>query len=239
MEPTDLTKLEVSSVEIAAIPWVFTQHQPLDANDFIRQAKDRGVDLDLLKLRQLYKVGVLVPLVSLTSQPKSTPVEMSDHEPFSGGTRQDQFRAARAAGQLMDLKHVPFMPRLQFKPPKDCPLGWWNGLLYSHHQLIILPRLDGILARCKYTYRNKQFYPRLPKPDLFLEHRAGWYHRIALMATALEARYLPVLDPEWLHLVNTEQGEYNTYRRAFDPVAMSERLKYSAAPRHLSALAQL
>jgi hypothetical protein len=47
------------------------------------------------------------------------------------------------------------------------------------------------------------------------------------MATALEARYAPVLAADYIHLVNAEPIEYGEYRAAFDPVAMSEMLRYS------------
>jgi hypothetical protein len=47
--------------------------------------------------------------------------------------------------------------------------------------------------------------------------------------TALEARYLPKLDPELVHLTNVEIEDWERYRDAFDPAEMSARLSYSAA----------
>jgi hypothetical protein len=52
---------------------------------------------------------------------------------------------------------------------------------------------------------------------------------MAVGLTALEARYLPVLDPEWLQLSNADQDEWQRYRDGFDPVAVSAELGYSAA----------
>ncbi len=221
-------QVRFSSLEVVALPWVFTQHHPLDTNDFIKRAKDRGVDLDLLKLRQLYKHRILVPLVAITNRRYAEPRTQAYDEPQCAGTRLYELRVARKDGRLLDLSAGPFLPRLQFNPQGPYVPRWWNGLLYSYHQLAILPKLDNLLAHCRYSYRNEQIYPRLPEPDPFLRHWAIWYHRIALMAAALEARYLPALDPEWVHLVNAKPNEYDQYRHSFNPVAMSRQLKYPA-----------
>jgi len=52
---------------------------------------------------------------------------------------------------------------------------------------------------------------------------------VAVMLAALEARYLPVLDPEWLQPVNADWDEWQRYRAGFDPGAVSAHLGYSAA----------
>lgn len=44
----------------------------------------------------------------------------------------------------------------------------------------------------------------------------------------MEARYLPVLDPEWIHISNADPDEWREYRATFDAVAVSETLKYTA-----------
>ena len=220
--------VSVSSIAVVALPWVFTQHQPLSTSEFMRKSKDRGVRLDDLMLRQLYKQRVLIPFVAVTSGRRTEPHTLDQPEPRSGGTWLTELRAARRDGRLMDLVAQPFLPRLQFTPPSSYVPGWWNGLLYSEHQLAIVPRLPNYLGKARYSYRGKTMYPRLPEPDPFLRHWATWYHRIALMATALEARYLPVLEPDYIYLVNAEPSQYQEYRVAFDPVAMSERLRYPA-----------
>ena len=52
---------------------------------------------------------------------------------------------------------------------------------------------------------------------------------MAIALTALEARYLPKLDPEWVRVSNAELTEWQRYRDRFDPVAMSARLGYPSA----------
>jgi hypothetical protein len=48
-----------------------------------------------------------------------------------------------------------------------------------------------------------------------------------VVLTAIEARYLPVAEPEWLHLVNTEVDEWQKYRDSFDPVGLARLLSVS------------
>jgi hypothetical protein len=52
---------------------------------------------------------------------------------------------------------------------------------------------------------------------------------MAVVVTAIEARYFPKLDPERLHLNNAEVDQWQRYRESFDPVAISAQLGYSAA----------
>jgi hypothetical protein len=51
---------------------------------------------------------------------------------------------------------------------------------------------------------------------------------IAIAVTALEARYLPALDPEWLQLTHGDREQWERFRAGFDPAAMTDRLGYPA-----------
>lgn len=217
---------DISSLDVVALPWVFTQHQPLSTSEFIRAARDRGVDLNKLQLRQLYKRGLLIPFVMLTGTQQTCPRPVTAPEPAARGTWLVELRAARNDGRLVDLAEHDFQPRQAFTRPRNAKPGWWNGLLYSHHQLVMLPHLVSYLSHCRYSYRHGQVYPRLPEPGAFLAGRAPQYRRIAVMAAALEARYLPVIDREYVQLINAEIEEYEAYRAAFDPIAMSSYLRY-------------
>lgn len=68
---------------------------------------------------------------------------------------------------------------------------------------------------------------RFQNPTAYLIEHASHFRRIALAATALEARYLPKLDPEWVHLTNVNFDEWDQYRKSFDPVAVSRVLNYT------------
>jgi hypothetical protein len=218
----------VTSVDVAAMPWVFTQQHPLDTADFIKEAKRRGFDLDLSILRELYRHNLVVPFVYVSDRQVGPIPEPPESEPRSGGTRLTDLRHARDRGRLTDLTTMPFRRKLRFERREEDSRRWWNGLIYSRYQSLMLPELRGVLAYRRQRLRDRRIITRLPAPHFITLDRAAKLRTIALMITALEARYLPSLDPEWLHLVNTDEKEWGQYRQAFDPMAMSRTLHYAA-----------
>jgi hypothetical protein len=219
----------VSSIFVASLPWAFTQSLPLDASGFISETKRRGFDFDLSVLRELYRHNLVVPFVYISPRQVGQIPEPVASEPFSQSTRLTELRYGRDRGRLCDLALAPFRPRLRFERKEGDQWHWWNGLLYSRYQVLVLPELQSTLNRRQYRRRNDRHTSWLPTPlDLVVE-RAAKFRRIAIVLTAIEARYLPKLDPEWLHLVNTDENEWRQYSQSFDPVAMSQRLQYPAA----------
>lgn len=218
-----------SPVAVASMAWAFTQHHPLDTASFISEAERRGVDLNLPTLRELYRHGLLVPFVSITQRPVTAPSEPPGSEPQRGGTQLANLRWARNTGRLRDLADVPFIPRLPFERRRQRSRSWWNGLLYSWYQLLVLPEIDGLLAHRRYHRRGGHRIAWLPEPHPVLLGRAAKLRTTAIALTALEARYLPTLDPERIQLVNADLAEWRAYRDGFDPVEISTQLGYSAA----------
>lgn len=53
--------------------------------------------------------------------------------------------------------------------------------------------------------------------------------KMAVTLTVLEARYLPKLDPEFVHLNNADVEGWERYRKQFDPVQMQGWLQYPSA----------
>lgn len=128
-----------SSLTVASMPWVFTQRHPLDTSDFIREAERRGCDLDLSALRELYRHGLLVPFVAIHDRRVGQPVQIEETEPSRPGTRLIELRLARNTGRVQDLATIPFRSRLPFERSGQPSNSWWNGLLYSWYQLLMLP----------------------------------------------------------------------------------------------------
>jgi hypothetical protein len=213
------------------MPWAFTQHQPLDTAHLIDEAKRRGADLDLPTLRELYRHKLLMPFVYVNDRQVGPVPALVTDEPWPGGTRLQQLRHARDRGRLSDLGAAPFRPRLQFTLPSGRdPRRWWNGLLYSWYQLLICPEIDSLLSRrTRRRTADGKVHTRLSEPHPVLVSRAGRLYCVAIVLTAIEARYFPKLDPEWLHLNNAEVDQWQRYRDGFDPVAVSTQLGYSAA----------
>lgn len=219
-----------SSMQISSLPGLFSQSDPLDSSALIKCAHRRGVDLSELKLRQLYRRGLLMPFVAITSQRRCDPQTYSHDEPKARSTLVCELRKARETGRLFDPSDYPFLPRLRFTSSGSDTRGVYSGLLYSRRQLIILPILVDQLAQWRYSYRNGVFYPLLPEPEQHVKDWASSYQRIALMATALESRYLPVVqDSELFYLVDATHQEYLSYQESFDPVEMSRQLRYPPA----------
>lgn len=219
-----------SAVTAASMTWAFTQHEPLDTATFITEAARRGIQLDLPMMRELYRRSLLIPFVSITYLPVATPSLASGSEPpRRGGTRFAQLKWARDTGRIRDLSTVPFMPRLSFERRGQRARDWWNGLLYSWYQLLVMPEIDGLLAHRRDHRRCGHRIAWLPQPHPILIGRAAKLRATAIALTALEARYLPVLDPEWIHLVNADAADWRIYRDGFDPVMISRQLGYTAA----------
>lgn len=212
------------------MPWAFTQNQPLSTSEFIKQAEGRGIALDASTLRELCRYRVLVPFVYVNNRQVGPRPDHIESEPVRGGTFLQYLRYARDRGRLSDLAATPFRPRLRFD---DRKVGdhrrWWNGLLYSWHQLLVLPEIEGLLSRRRrWRKSGGTVIVRVPEPGPILLDRTARLRTMAVALTALEARYLPKLDREWLQVINADLDEWQRYRDGFDPMAMSARLGYSA-----------
>lgn len=67
-----------SPIDIGSLPWAFTQHQPIDTANLVREAERRGVTLDFSTLGEPYKYRLLTPLVYVNNRavgPIPDPVE--------------------------------------------------------------------------------------------------------------------------------------------------------------------
>jgi hypothetical protein len=216
------------AIRVASMPWVFSQQHPLDTAEFIREADKRGMRLDAPALRELYRVGLLIPFVTVTSRRVREPAPVDLPEPVRAVTYVAALRAARDTGRLRDLATESYRPRVRFDNARiSDPRGWWNGHLYSWHQLLALPLVESSLIHARCYRRGKRLYPRLKEPWQPTKDEAERIRRVAVVLTALEARYLPNLDSEWLRFSNTTEDEWRQYRDAFDPEAVLVTLGYS------------
>ena len=218
-----------TAVDVASMPWAMTQNEPLDVKEFIGEAQKRGYHLRTATLRELYRHRLLIPFIQITNRPVREPAEPAEVESPFGGTHLIDLRLARDTGRLRDLAAIPHQSRLSFEPtkwtwPTNSP---WTGLLYSSYQLLALPELDAMLARQTYHKRGERIIARMPKPSQPLLDRMGRFRKVAIALTAVEARYLPNLDPEFIQLSNVpDVTEWADYRAGFDPVQAQAWLSY-------------
>jgi len=146
-----------STLVVAALPWMFTQHHPLNTSGFIDEAKRRGVDLDNSALRELYRYGLLAPFFYVNNRAVSLAPQLVGPEPkLVGSSMLTEFRHARGKGRLSDLAEVPFRPRLRFYRTDAYPHRWWNGLIYSWYQVLVLPEIREYLVHRRHRMADRQ-----------------------------------------------------------------------------------
>lgn len=218
-----------TAVDVASMPWAMTQNEPLDVDEFIKEAGKRGFRLRTATLRELYRHRLLIPFVEVTNRPVRKPGRLEVTESPFGGTRITVLRSARDTGRLRDLAAIPYRPRLSFEPatwtwPASSP---WTGLLYSPYQLLALPELEATLAKQTYHKRGKRIIARILEPSQPLLDRMERFRKMAIAITAVEPRYVPNLDPEFIQLNNViDIDDWAQYRASFDPVQTQAWLAY-------------
>lgn len=220
--------MSLDVLDALASAWVFTSSHPLTTEEVVTEAKRRGVELDTPLLRELYRRGFLTPLLEVMERRVSEPRQVVGG-PQPRGTRQSQVLNALNRGSIRDLTTTAFRPRMRFdRAGLDDPHGWWNGLVYSRWQLLALADIRPYLSHQRRSgpYENRRV--RLPEPKEFLVTFDQWT-RAAVVITALEARYLPLVRPRWIQVTNAEPDEWRAYRTSFDPVAVASDLGIDAA----------
>jgi len=215
----------IDDLSMLTVPWVFSQSHPLTTSNLISELKKRGVSLDSQTLRELYRRGDLQPLAEITTRSVRPGVAISQ-VPAARGGLQAQLRTALESGRIRDPGADRFRPRLRFDDRRlNDPPRWMNGLIYSRWQLLAAPelrrrlplrRVFGPYARRRVVLPPLDEWSRPP-----IDRLAGWVPVLA----ALEARYLPTIDPEWLRLTNVEAEEWDEFRTFYDPIAMSSTLQ--------------
>lgn len=229
-DPDQLTlvtpELAVDTVDVARLPWVFSQSYPLDTAKFCKESERRGLRLDLPTLRELYRLGLVTPFLLVKDrrvQDGRPPIE-SLAEPDARGTLLIELRLARDRGRLADPAKEPFRPRLRFERRSGDSRGWWNGLIYSTYQLLAVTHFSRYIEGRIYSGSTERPRVRLRPPGPLGEPIAARLRNIAIVLTALEARYLPKLDTDFIHLTNADIGEWEQYRHNFDPAATATHL---------------
>jgi hypothetical protein len=217
----------INSLPLLEDPWVFSQSHPLSTADMIVESKRRGVGLDAATLRAAYQRGDLVPLAEVTARKVGTPVEISD-EPAARGSLTAQLRWAMNTGRIRDPSIDPYRPRLRFDSRKITdPPRWTNGLVYSQWQLLALPDLRRRLTQARVLGPRQHRRLALPEMNAWERPHADEHRRWAMVLLALEARYLPTVEPEWISLTNVEVEQWRAYRASYDSAAAAALLAVS------------
>ena len=228
---SSMSDAEPSSILVAASePWAFTQQDPLSTSEFCKEAAKRRLPLHEEQLPDLWRVGALAPFIEIRSKPLYPGISLKPCEPrFSGSRHLGELRHAVESGRLADPVQLGFRPQLRFHRPATATpnRSWWNGLLYSRWQLLGLCELQRLLSDGKWkcrtpngglgTWRSRA----LTSWETQNSERS---RQLAALLVALEARYLPVLEYERLHIKYAKHEQWETFVQHFDPATVLARL---------------
>jgi hypothetical protein len=151
-------------------------------------------------------------------------------EPRSGATSLTELRRARDTGRLVDPEGIGFRPQLRFErraTRASFSREWWNGLLYSRWQLIALHDVRSLLHQGKWSRRDGQIRWRSPPLAEWAPRRVQDFRRLAAVLVALEARYLPTLEEQRIHLTNASVEEWEAFIKHFDALDLLGRLGWN------------
>jgi len=214
----------------ASTPWAFTQEGPLSTSEFCKEAEKRHIPLRAEQLPELWRGGALAPFLEIRDRPLHKPLTLVAAEPRSGGTLLTEMRLARAAGRLADAEDLGYRPQLRFFRSASAVWkpGWWNGLLYSRWQLLWLYEIRGVVGQGeRWRVNDDRLKWRCPGLGDNTRDRASTARRLSAIITALEPRYLPVVEPHWIALTNAEVEDWEAFARNFDPTTTLDALEAS------------
>jgi len=219
-----------SSVLVAACePWAFTQRYPLETREFCKAAERRGLRFDENDLRELWRVGALVPFVEVRDKPLHQGMTPSTPEPAFPGGRLHELQVARNTGRLADPMKLGYRPQLRWHRPASARYrpAWWNGLLYSEWQVLDLETIGRLLRQGSVRRRSGTHRWRCRELDAFEAERARERRDLTALLVALEARYFPTIEARWLHLVVRDEEVWEVFAEQFDPLGVLNRLQRS------------
>ena len=163
-------------------PYAFTQTSLLSPENFIKEAKRRGVRLDRGQLELLHRRRVLQPFYGVHSRPVTDPGLMCAPSGFTSSAL-SEVRFALTEGRLSDPAHRRFEP---WPSPRKRPSLW-----YSHSQLLALRPISSMQTQM-------QPRPTADRPVLHLEPldtrtKDVFEHErsLAYLVEALATKYRP------------------------------------------------
>lgn len=204
----------IASVDLIADGWTFTQSPPLTTSKFIKLARERGFQLTLGDLEALCSQNLLIPLLAVHGEPQVRP---RDHTPSPRRSLgRDGIDEAAAEGRLIDPAVDGLPAGFRFERGVGDSPDWWNGLVYNRWQLLQLANLTDSFTMSGHPSLHDGSWSRLRD---WAEPRATVFRDLAILLCAIDARYLPVADENWIRLRGADREEWETYRDSFDPSA--------------------
>jgi hypothetical protein len=203
-----------STVDLCELPFSFWQLPLLGPDKFIEAARERDVYLTPGWLEALHRVGLLVPFLR---------VRRDGREIAAAVRRQDSWLWERArfiptettdlrVAFDQDLVHDPategFSARQRFRRALGEITYNTSDYLYSHHQLLHLPDVRGVLSRL-HQGPSGRFQGGAPPQLPQLRANSAAIREVVIACSALEPAQYPLI----VLRTRSRGDEYERYRR--------------------------
>lgn len=222
----------VHPTDIVGWPYAFDQRRLLDASEFERAARDRGVSLHPDDLELLHRAKVLVPTFIVRRPQWDINLRTSTGNRSELGERNwfvpkvgADLAADHALGLVRDGAVVRFRPYAVDRV--HCHLGsvYRRERLYSYYQLLTLP----VVARALPLLRLKPAgQSRWQQIELrHIRAAAARQRDLVALLSALEPRYLPGFLGHRRSALSEPEGEFERYLAGYDPIGALELLGWT------------
>jgi hypothetical protein len=203
-----------SSVDLCELPFSFWQLPLLSADKFISAARERGVYLSAGQLEALHRLRLLTPLLRVRRDGRAIAAAARREDPWirelahSVPTEPGSLFQAHAEGRLHDPAGEGFFARRRFERRIGDLSYSASDYLYSHHQLLHLAALEGLLSSI-YPGSSGKFVSAPPPQLPHLRAQAAEIREVVIVCSALE----PVEYPFIVLRTRSRGSEYDEYRR--------------------------
>ncbi len=218
----------ITPLELLADGWALSQSGLLTTRDLIKRAKTYGFELGPRDLESLCRQRLLVPLIAVHNDQVGQPIGSGSPPRHSWDRARLQLDLAAQEGRLTDpaTTILPDGWRFDEGSAGDARL-WWNGLVYSRWQLLHLTHLRGLFTMQGRPILRDGKWSAFPED--WATDDAQRSRELAILLSAIEPRYLPVVDDGWVRLRNASHEEWRAYRDSFEPKALARQLSVTAA----------
>lgn len=134
-------------------------------------------------------------------------------------------RHAAEVGRLIDPAEAGFLAHHPFQRPSKAAREWWDGYLFSPWSELLFPLLERVSRTAKTHHRGDSLIVRFDGKAVSRElHRAQQLHAVIKVLSVIDARFLPVLEENWVSLSGIEFEDWDSYRSGFDAALLAEQL---------------
>ena len=185
-------------------PFTFTQYRPLQASDFLSEARNCGLWIGEQELEALHRTRLLVPFYRFVrdgreiaaayrrNKSKTHRRDEAYHLAHWGPTSRADLLEAEAAGQLRDPSNEPFIARRRLKRELDEWSYESSVYLYSRHQLTAIPFVQRVRPWVQLRKTRNDLIGRLEVDRvsaISIHEQAETLREAAIAATLLEPAY--------------------------------------------------